>query len=53
VLIEYVAFYDQARPHQGLEQRGPVKLLAPAQEGPARRRDRLGGPIHDYYREAV
>jgi putative transposase len=53
VLTEYVAFYNRARPHQGLEQRCPVALPAPAREGPVRRRDRLGGLLHDYYREAA
>jgi putative transposase len=53
VLAEYVAYYNHARPHQSLEQRCPVALPAPAREGPVRRRDRLGGLLRDYYREAA
>ena len=52
-LTEYVAFYNRARPHQGLAQRCPVALPAPVRDGPVRRRDRLGGLLHDYYREAA
>jgi len=53
VLTEYVAFYNEARPHQGLEQRCPVALPSPMRDGPVRRRDRLGGLLHDYYREVA
>jgi len=53
VLTEYVAFYNHARPHQGLEQRCPVALPPPVRDGPVRRRERLGGLLHDYYREAA
>ena len=53
VLTEYVAFYNEARPHQGLEQRCPVALPPPVRDGPVYRRDRLGGLLHDYYREAA
>jgi putative transposase len=53
VLAEYVTYYNLARPHQGLEQRCPVALATPARDGPVRRRDRLGGLLHDYYREAA
>ena len=53
VLTEYVAFYNEARPHQGLEQQCPVALPTLVRGGPVRRRDRLGGLLHDYYREAA
>ena len=53
VLPEYIDYYNQARPHQGLAQRCPAALPAPVPEGPVRRRDRLGGLLHDYYREAA
>lgn len=53
VLTEYVAYCNQARPHQGLAQRCPVALPPPVRDGPVRRRDRLGGLLHDYYREAA
>jgi putative transposase len=53
VLRQYLAHYNQARPHQGLEQRCPVALPPPVRDGPVRRRDRLGGLLHDYYRDAA
>ena len=53
VLTEYVAHYNRARPHQGLDQRCPVALPPPVRDGPVCRRDRLGGLLHDYYREAA
>ncbi|HET8630116.1 MAG TPA: integrase core domain-containing protein [Thermomicrobiales bacterium] len=53
VLTEYVAYYNHARPHQGLDQRCPVPFPTPVRDGPVRRRDRLGGLLHDYYREAA
>src|SRR3954447_11717654 len=53
VLAEYIACYNQARPHQGLAQRCPVALPPPVRDGPVCRRDRLGGLLHDYYREAA
>ena len=53
VLTEYVNFYNHARPHQGLEQRCPVAPPPPVRDGPVCRRDRLGGLLHDYYREAA
>jgi putative transposase len=52
-LTEDVTFYNHARPHQGIEQRCPVALPAPVRDGSVRRRDRLGGLLHDYYREAA
>jgi putative transposase len=39
VLSQYVAYYNQARPHQGLEQRCPVALPPPVRDGPVRRRE--------------
>ena len=53
VLAEYIAHYNHARPHQGIEQQCPVARPAPVRAGPVRRRDRLGGLLHDYYREAA
>ncbi|MEO5952994.1 MAG: integrase core domain-containing protein, partial [Chloroflexia bacterium] len=75
VLLEYLEYYNQRRPHQGLGQRMPVprpvpKLAEPAKQsgqggqggqgglpqkseptvGDIRRREVLGGMIHDYYR---
>jgi hypothetical protein len=53
VLTEYVAYYNYARPHQGLNQQCPVALLQSTTQGPVYRRDVLGGIIHDYYRQAA
>jgi putative transposase len=50
---EYVAHYNRERNHQGLGNR----VLAPPQDnsavGPIRRRQRLGGLLSYYYREAA
>ena len=53
VLTTYVAYYNQARPHQGIDQRCPVPLGNAARDGPVERRDILGGVLHDYYRRAA
>ncbi len=53
VLRTYVAYYNHARPHQGIEQRCPIPLESAARDGPIERRDILGGVLHDYYRWAA
>jgi putative transposase len=53
VLKEYLAYYNHARPHQGLEQQAPIPFALPLPEGSIRRHAVLGGLIHDYYREAA
>ncbi len=53
VMREYVAYYNTARPHQGLEQQIHIASKAPVSGGPIRCRNVLGGIIHDYYREAA
>ena len=54
VLTEYVGYYNQARPHQGIDQQCPVPLpRSTAGAGPIERRDILGGVLHDYYRRAA
>ncbi|MBF6614574.1 MAG: transposase [Chloroflexi bacterium] len=52
VMQEYVNYYNRARPHQGIEQRCPIPITRQPREGPVKRRDVLGGIMHDYYREA-
>ena len=52
VLSVYVAHYNEARPHQGLDQRTPVAQVTGGGQGPIQRRDRLGGLLREYYREA-
>jgi len=53
VLTTYVAHYNEARPHQGLDQRCPTPCAVASPQGPVQRRDVLGGLIHEYYREAA
>ncbi len=55
VLREFVEHYEEARPHQGLEQRTPrqrepTPVLEP---GSVERHDRLGGVLHEYMRRAA
>lgn len=52
VLAAYVAHYNEARPHQGLNQSTPVPR-GEGEAGPVRRRDVLGGLLHEYFREAA
>jgi len=54
VLVEFVDHYNQARPHQGIEQRRPCEPAEVVQlpTGPVERRDRLGGIGHEYGRAA-
>ncbi len=53
VMRDYVAFFNTARPHQGLEQQLPVSQASGQGHGPVRCRTVLGGIIHDYYRDAA
>ena len=50
VLKEYVDYYNEHRPHQGLEQRIPKPKRTDVHRGSVRCRDVLGGLMHDYYR---
>jgi putative transposase len=55
VLRVYVDHYNHERPHRGLELR-PPEPTAPeggTRASGVRRRDRLGGLIHEYYRAAA
>ena len=53
VLDVYVGFYNEVRPHQGLDQRTPIPARLPAHQGPIRCRALLGGMLHSYDREAA
>jgi putative transposase len=53
VMRDYVAFFNTARPHQGLEQQIPVPKASSQGNGSVRCRNVLGGIIHDYYRDAA
>jgi hypothetical protein len=52
---EFVDHYNWERPHRGLELDTPERKLdpAPGTGEKVRRRDRLGGLIHEYYRTAA
>jgi putative transposase len=53
VLTEYITFYNERRPHQGLDHQCPIPLPCDIGDGPIHCRDVLGGIIHDYHREAA
>jgi transposase InsO family protein len=54
VLRVYVDHYNRERPHRTLELRPPEPAEQPEEvPGDIRRRDRLGGLIHEYYRAAA
>ena len=53
VLIEYITFYNEARPHQGIEQQTPIPRAHFSQDGLIQHREVLGGLLHDYYRQAA
>ena len=53
VMCEYVAFFNTARPHQGIEQQIPVPQTRHHIDGLVRCRNVLGGILHDYYRDAA
>ena len=51
---EYLSHYHSERNHQGLDNRLIESLpIDPLPEGPVQRRDRLGGMLSYYYREAA
>ena len=53
VLQDYLTYYNERRPHQGLEGRCPVPLAPGPSVGPIKQRDILGVLIHDYERIAA
>ncbi len=55
VLSVYVDHYNRQRPHRALDLRAPDPDTRPARStsGQIRRRDRLGGLLHEYYRAAA
>jgi integrase-like protein len=51
VLAEYTTHFNQHRPHRALRHAAPLRPLPPPSSPPGlclRRRDRLGGLIHEY-----
>jgi len=55
VLRVYTRHYNRERPHRGLAllPPEPPNEGGPADEDKIERRDRLGGPIHEYHRAAA
>lgn len=53
VLRVYVDNYNRERPHRALELRRPAPDKRTERSSEIRRRDRLGGLIHEYYRTAA
>jgi putative transposase len=53
VMREYIAFFNTARLHQGINQQIPVPPASRTARGPVRCRNGLGGILHDYYRDAA
>jgi putative transposase len=53
VVRDYIAYYNTARPHQGIDQRIPIPRPISEATGPVCSRTVLGGILHDYYREAA
>lgn len=55
VLRGFARHYNAERPHRGLQLARPSPLISSrsVSNGPVRRRDRLGGLIHAYYRETA
>jgi len=51
VLREYTDYYNYSRPHQGISQHFPISCPGRNSKGQIRRRDILGGIIHDYSRQ--
>ena len=53
VMLEYISYYNSARPHQGIDQHIPVpQNTAVADSGSIVCYDVLGGIIHEYQRAA-
>jgi len=50
VLNEYLAYYNERRPHQGLDQQSPIPRSVCQTEGKIIRHKVLGGIINDYHR---
>jgi hypothetical protein len=52
VVRAYIAHHTEHRPHRSLDQRPPLAKPPPAERprpDAIRRRDRLGGVLHEYY----
>jgi putative transposase len=52
ILREYAHYFNERRPHQGLDQQMPSPPMTQLTDGTVCCHDILGGIIHDYYRVA-
>ena len=53
VLLEFINYYETARPHQGLGQQTPIPCPEATGTGQIQTRKVLGGIINDYYRSQL
>jgi putative transposase len=53
VMSEFVKHYNTAHPHQSIQQKLPVSPTVLPSTGAIHRCDRLGGIVHEYFREAA
>jgi putative transposase len=53
VLNEFLVYYNERRPHQGLDQQSPIERPEPLTEGLIQKRRILGGIINDYFRPSA
>jgi putative transposase len=54
VIGEYMEHYNQERPHKGIEYRRPIgPPESPTLDGKVACRERLGGLLKSYYRQAA
>ena len=53
VIGEYVEHYNTERPHSGIDHDPPVRPQPPSRDGPIICRERLGGLLKSYHREAA
>jgi putative transposase len=53
VLNEYVVYFNERRPHQGLGQNSPLGLEPVSNQGVIRRRTMLGGIIRETVTEGL
>jgi hypothetical protein len=53
VLCEYIAYYNHARPHQGLDQQAPIPWMIHKAARQVQCRNLLGDILHDYYQDAA
>ena len=53
VMGEYIGYYNEARPHQGIGQQTPIPYQRSKDAGIIQSRKVLGGILNDYYRQPV